>query len=539
MAHFKLYGAAADYFNCTDREVLNESGARTGKTHSELVKAKHNCEKYPGSRGLFVRLTRASLTETVLPDWEQKVLGPGHPAIGRARRDNRSAYHFPNGSTVVLGGLDNPDRFLSAEFDWFILFQAEEVSDQGAWDTLMSRLSGNAMPYVQATADANPSHERHWLIKRVEEALCLRCSAIVERELQRCGKCGSTAIGRMRHHRFRHHDNPRWFDHEKLARGVPPHLCWRPEGESYLLGVLGRLRGPKRKRLLEHLWISEEGQVLDDWDPDIHRISGHLDVDPRHGWMLHVTAPGWSTTTQDPMRRTPVKLRWFSAGADWGFFPHPGVFQVWGYDDAGRRFRVVEIYKTEKQVEWWAERAEELWREFDLQYIAVDPSARAMIDAFNMRISGFNQSERKAPGIAIGADNTIRREGDDFAGIDLMRWGLKDPNGIVRTFFLRDALRYGVDEKLKDAARPTCTEEEVAEWVFAKEASTGRTLDKPDKRCDDHGLDAWRYEAAEGWGRRMAATLEAQQKYPDGTMGQILRHDEKMRKARQAREDGG
>ncbi len=525
---FRLYGAAAAYFKSQDREVLNESGARTGKTHSELVKAKFLCETYPGSRGLFVRLTRASLTESVLPDWESKVLGPGHHAIGRARRDNRSAYHFKNGSTVVLGGLDNPDRFLSAEFDWFILFQAEEVSDMGAWDTLMSRLSGCAMPYVQATADANPSHERHWLINRVKETVCLRCAAVVPPGDEECPKCRSKALGRMRHFQFRHQDNPRWFDHE---RG-----CWRPEGEAYLLGALGRLRGAKRKRLLQHQWVSEEGQVLDDYDPDIHRLAGHIEVDPTHGWMLHVTSPGWSTTTQDPMRRTPVKLRWFGAGADWGFFPHPAVLQVWGYDDVGRRFRVVEIYKTQKQVEWWAEQAEALWREFDLQYIAVDPSMKAMIEAFNTRLTAAG-----GPALAMGANNTIRREGDDFAGIDLMRWGLRDPKGVVRTFFLRDALRRGlgddksaVDETLREAARPTCTEEEIPEWIFAKEKSTGRMLDKPDPRCDDHGLDAWRYEVAEGWGRRLAPTLKVQA-FPEGSMGSILRHEEKMRKAREQR----
>ena len=95
LADFKLYGAAAELFKATDREVLAESGARTGKTHSELVKARYTAETYPGSRQLFVRQTRTSLSESVLPDWENKVLGHGHPAIGRARRSHRDAYHFP------------------------------------------------------------------------------------------------------------------------------------------------------------------------------------------------------------------------------------------------------------------------------------------------------------------------------------------------------------------------------------------------------------------------------------------------------------
>lgn len=522
MTHFGLYGAAADYFACDDREVLNESGARTGETHSELVKAKFVAETYPGSRQLFARETRKSLTETVLPDWEMKVLGHGHHAIGKARRNNRDAYHFSNGSTVVLHGLDDPENILSGEFDRFYVFQAEQLRDQDTWDALLSRLSGNATPYCQATADANPGSERHWLIKRVKETLCLACASIVDPPTaMACQRCGSTALGRMRHFQFRHQDNPQWFNHETGR--------WRKRGVDYL-SILARTRGVRRKRLYEHLWVSEEGQVLDDFDPAIHRLSATLKMEPDGFYWLHITSPGWMVGSRDPMREARVRLEWFGAGCDWGFAPDPGAFQVWGYDRHGRRFMVAEVYKTLQQMEWWADVAASLWKEFDLRYIAVDPSARALREAFNLRIC-----ERGGSGIAMAADNVIRREKPDLAGIDLMRWGLRDPKGVIRTFIVKDALRYGLDTDLRDAGRPTCLEDEIPDWTFERKKSTGELTNRPSPDCDEHGLDAWRYEQGEGWGVRNAATVGAVV-YPDGTAGAIHKHAEKMEKAKAWRE---
>lgn len=525
MADFALYGAAADLFSSTDREVLCESGARTGKTNSILVKAKHLVTNYPGTRGLFVRKTRASLSESVLPDFEGKILGYDHPSIGRLRRDQRGAYYFPRGSVIVLGGMDRPERFLSAEFDFFAYFQAEEETQQAAWDTLMSRLSGRAIGYTQGIADANPAHAQHWLINRAKEILCLLCATVVPQGHDECPKCHSTDLGRMRHLQYRLQDNPRWFNHATRT--------WRPEGRDLYINTLGRLRGVKRKRLRDHLWVSEEGQVLEDWDEDVHRISGHVEVDKYGVWKLHVIGTGWSENATDPMRKTPVTLRWFGAGGDFGFSPHPGVLQVWGVDDYGRSFRVVEIYQTHQQVQWWAERAAELYTEFQLDFIAMDPSANDLISAINSRICA-----KGGPAIAIGAENVLRRQTPDLAGIDLMRWGLRDPDGKVRTFFLRDAIRHGLDDVLKEAHRATRVEEEVPSWVFKRNKTTGQLEEKPDDTRDDHGLDAWRYFVGEAYGRRLEPS-QRPKLMPQGSIGAILRHTEKMDKARKWREEHG
>ena len=89
---YVAHGGAAEYFECNDVEVLSESGAGTGKTRCYLERALEIAENYPGSRQFFARKTHKDLADTVLPEWEAEVLGPGHPAIHRShlgRRDGR------------------------------------------------------------------------------------------------------------------------------------------------------------------------------------------------------------------------------------------------------------------------------------------------------------------------------------------------------------------------------------------------------------------------------------------------------------------
>jgi hypothetical protein len=518
----QLYGGASDLFLSTDREIVIAGGARTGKTNGLLVKARWEAETFPGWRQLFVRMTRRSLSESVLPDWEHKVLGAGHSALGRRQRDSRSVYQFPNGSTVILGGMDDPAGFLSAELDSIKFFQGEQLPKPKFWELLLSRLSGSAGPYVQAVLDVNPAGTQHWILKRCRELICLVCGqghADLSRET--CEKCGGEELGRMRWIDSRHQDNPLFFDH---GTGK-----WRPKGRAYLLGVLGRLRGPQRERYLNHQWVDEAGRVLEEWDPAVHLLGGSLEKRRDRGWLLHVKHDAWSADASDVMRRTPVPIEWFGAGYDWGWRPDPGNLQVWAYDRHGRRFMVVEVCRLAWQIDRWAQLAEELWKEFGFRYIACDPSMPAIIEAFNGRLTPF--AGRGAPAVAVGADNTIRRQSPDLAGVDLMRWGLRDPKGIVRTFLMRDANRLGHDPELREAGRPCCAEEEITSWVFASRKSTGEPLEKPSEDCDDHGMAAWRYEIGEGYGVRLSGKLRAEQ-YPERSLGTVLRHAEKLAKAR-------
>jgi phage terminase large subunit len=143
---FRARGAASDLFQCYDKEVLIEGGAGTGKTRAVLEKANLIADKYPGCRILLCRKTRASMSESVLQIFEDHVLVPGHPLKSGATRHHRSHYDYPNGSRLVICGLDNPDRIMSTEFDMACLFEATEATVDD-WEKVLSRLRNTKIPH--------------------------------------------------------------------------------------------------------------------------------------------------------------------------------------------------------------------------------------------------------------------------------------------------------------------------------------------------------------------------------------------------------
>ena len=225
---YRPFGAARELLRDRSPEILICGPAGTGKTRAILEKVYLCMQKYPAMRALLVRKTRASLTQSALVTFEEKVLPEGHPAIGDTSRGYRNHYQLSNGSELVLGGLDNPDRIMSCEYDLIAACEATELTLED-WEKLLTRLRNGVMPYQQAIADCNPAQPNHWLLRRAQSGLM----QILE---------------------SRHEDNPQWFDH--AARQ------WTPAGEAYL-GTLRRLSGARRRRLLDGDWSANEGLVYE------------------------------------------------------------------------------------------------------------------------------------------------------------------------------------------------------------------------------------------------------------------------------------
>jgi len=215
---YEPFGAARDLFYCTDREVLIDGPAGTGKTRAIVEKCHLLCQEVPNIRVLWLRATRRSMTETVLVTFETKVVPEGSYLTQGARRSYRQDYHYANGTEIVLGGLDNVDRIMSSEYDVICVFEATEIT-LNDWEMLLTRLRNNAMGYHQQIADCNPSHPRHWLIQRAKS-------------------------GKMSRLPSRFEDNP----------SITP---------VYLTGLAG-LSGHRRARLYEGLWSAAEGLVYPD-----------------------------------------------------------------------------------------------------------------------------------------------------------------------------------------------------------------------------------------------------------------------------------
>jgi phage terminase large subunit len=495
----KFYGAAADYFGFEGLEALCESGAGTGKSFSVMCKADYTARKYPYCRQLFARQTRRSMNTSILPDWRERVLFEGHAAVSRsASLEHQEIYVYPNGSVITLGGLENIDRILSAQYDRIYIFQCEESSLE-SWEKLISRLRNNRTPYHQITADVNPASEFHWLNQRFQDE----------------------GPDRKRFH-YRHNDNPLWYDHDADR--------WTTEGRRYVGEILAALTGIRRERLLFHRWVAEEGVILEGYDPAQHLLSAELEFSKGHqAHFLHIKD-----------RQEPVRLHYFTAGVDWGWHPDPGVISVWGYDSPRwhpeiRRYRVAEIYRTRWQREEWADAAESLWNEFNIRFFFCDRSDPEAINLFNLRIT--KHLGRSAPPIAAKYPTVGGGHRSDIKnGIDIMREGLYNPvTKHIRSFFIRDALREGQDQELRRMGRPTCTEQEIHSWVYQKNEEGKENREKPDPSCDEHGIDCWRMDEVGNFvrGREGHKMAEAKEFEPE-TYGALFK---KMRSnAREAKE---
>lgn len=271
---------------CKSREVMISGPAETGKTLAALQKIDTLCWKYPNIHALIVRKTRASMDASVLKTFQDKVLmGDVVTAYGGFKPE---WYDYPNGSRLVVGGLDRAGKVLSAEYDVVYINQAEELTLDD-WETLLTRCTGRAgnMPYAQMMGDCNPAQRTHWILERRNEK-------------------------KLTFFESRHEDNPTLFD--------PQTGEITPQGELSI-ATLDSLSGVRYARLRLGKWVSAEGQIYTDYDPAIHLID---------------------------RREIPADWRRIRV-IDFGLV-HPFVCQWWAIDGDGRIYLYREIFMTGRTV---------------------------------------------------------------------------------------------------------------------------------------------------------------------------------------------
>lgn len=221
---YQPFGAARELMRCRDREILIEGPADTGKSMACGNKVYLAAVNYDRNRIAVVRKTRKSLTQSTMVTLEQKVFPEGSYRFHEGDQE----YRFPNGSVVVVGGLDDPGKILSTEFDLIYVNEADQLSERD-WEMLLSRCTGRwgAMPYTQIIADCNPTDPGHWLYQR-------------------------EAAGKLTVLLARHEDNPTITPARKAA--------------------LQALSGYLRDRLYLGLRVAAEGMFFTDWDPTKHVV---------------------------------------------------------------------------------------------------------------------------------------------------------------------------------------------------------------------------------------------------------------------------
>jgi phage terminase large subunit len=244
------------------------------------------CLRWPDSRWLIVRKTRESLSESALVTYESKVLPEGSSiALGASRR-MRQVYTYPNGSEIIVGGLDKPSKVMSTEYDGVYVQESIELHEND-WESLTTRLRNGVMPFQQLLADTNPDQPFHWLKVRCDR--------------------GDTVMLESRHE-----DNPVLWDRTRVQ--------WTPEGAAYI-AKLDRLTGARKQRLRYGRWVQAEGVVYEGFDRSVHLID-RFDIPPE-----------W--------RRIRV--------IDFGYV-NPFVCQWYAMDRDGRMFLYREIYMTNRTV---------------------------------------------------------------------------------------------------------------------------------------------------------------------------------------------
>jgi phage terminase large subunit len=249
VVRYEPRGGAKELLTGRDQEACIAGPAGTGKSLAMLQKAHYTSLMVPGCRSLIVRQTHASLTGSTLVTFEQQVIRDAlaHGVVswfgGSARKP--AAYQYANGSEIVVGGLDRPEKFLSTEFSRIYVDEATQVT-LTALETLITRLRGNADTYRQIVLACNPDAPQHWIKKR--------CDA---------------GIMRMIH--SRHSDNP-------LLVNADGTLTER--GVDYMK-KLDALTGVRRLRYRDGKWAAAEGQIYEAWDDAIHMVDA---VKPTAAW---------------------------------------------------------------------------------------------------------------------------------------------------------------------------------------------------------------------------------------------------------------
>src|SRR5690348_9579064 len=281
---YTAYNAAADLFEFDGPEVVLSGPAGTGKSRACLEKMNYCALTFPGMRGLLVRKTLESLKGAGLVTFDEKVHPERFGATFRgATRKRPAQYTYPNGSVIVIGGLDRPTKVMSAEYDLIYVQEATELSEND-WESLTTRQRNGKMYFQQVMGDCNPDAPTHWLLLRAQAGKTLMLES-------------------------RHEDNPTLYDAEQQQ--------WTEPGQRYI-ARLDNLSGVRLLRLRHGIWAASEGMVYQDAFDASRNVINRIPI-PRE-WPRYLVI-------------------------DFGFV-HPFVAQWWAEDPDGRLYLYREIFKT-------------------------------------------------------------------------------------------------------------------------------------------------------------------------------------------------
>lgn len=285
----ELRGANLELGRCRDIEVLLDGPAGSGKTVAALFKVHTLLTLFPGAKALVARKTNTALAGSAIATYRD-MLDPreGVRYFG-GNKVKPAAFEYPNGSVMIVNGLDKPDKIKSWEFSIAYINEATECNVEDI-EFVRSRLRQGKTPYPQLIMDCNPDAPTHWLNVRCNEGVTTRLLS-------------------------RHEDNPRFFD---VATND-----WTDVGHEYIFDTLGGLTGVRLARLRYGQWAAAEGTIYED---------------------------AWNAA-RNVVDRFPIPAEWPRfLGIDFGY-TNPFVCKWYALDPDGRLYCYREIYYTKRLVE--------------------------------------------------------------------------------------------------------------------------------------------------------------------------------------------
>lgn len=442
-------GPMRQIFSCRDPEIVLSGPAGTGKSVALWHRLHAALIKYPGARALALRKTLTSLTSSGIVTFEREILHPAEGVVffgGSAREP--AGYRYPNGSRLIVGGMDRATKILSSEYDLIYIQECTEVGE-AEWELCSSRLRSNRMPYQQMLGDCNPDAPTHWLRQR-------------------------SAAKKLTLYETRHEHNPAYWD----AKTQTP----TPLGHTYL-ARLDNLSGVRYKRYRLGLWVAAEGQVYEEYDPAVHVI--YPDALPA-GWQ------SW--------RRV-----W---AVDFGY-TNPFVWLEFAISPDADMYLVREIYRAERLVEDHARDILEATGRRMIYDAQGRPTGRIELtrekpDPLPERsdfVCDHDAEDRRTLEMHLGIP-TAPAAKTISDGIQAVQGALRPQvrgSGAPRPvlYFLADSLIHPPDTQLLDKKLPTRTIDEFAGYVWNDRVKKEMPVD-----ADNHGMDPTRYAVARVHGLR-------------------------------------
>lgn len=442
-------------------EWVTSGPAGTGKSMSVdgcYLALAHEYPHVP-ARVLLTRLTRRSLTTSTCVTI-RKLLYPEHPMLQGPSDDHRSFYKY-GAWEFHLAGLNNVDNLLSSEWDFA---DCEELRQfpKSAWEDISRGLRNNAfykhdingkrvppgkgvskIPFGILAGKTNPWTPKHWILKRAKAGKLVMVESTTR-------------------------DNPAYYDSD--GNITPEGAAYERRGEMWT--------GTRRKRLKLGLWCAAEGVIYEEWigelEPDDPTEKPNVISIPRN-------AEGWIE------RQTLIDLdiTEFYAGIDFGD-DAPGCMVVAGFTRQRKLIVVAEVYARKKDLDWWEEKVRAINTHYHIRLAFCDHNRADWMRAFNDVVG----APKEGPGaVFVRADKGVDR------GIQTMRLRIARKT----LLFDVDALIHPPDPSLIEAGVPTCTVDEIPEYVHKRDDDDDEAVsdlkreDVPDPRCHDHGCDATRY----------------------------------------------